>query len=83
MLDELFTCVGTLATRELANDVLLLHRQSAAKSKIWSFVRERIGVPAYQIWWLYTALQLLYKRSPKIDCIVQNLQFSNAIFVSL
>ena len=32
---------------------------------------------------LYTALQLLYKQSPRIDRIVRNLQFSDAIFVSL
>ena len=50
---------------------------------IWSFVRGRIGVLAYRIWWLYTALQLLYKQSPKTDCIVRNLQFSDTIFISL
>ena len=48
-----------------------------------SFVRGRMGVPAYQIWWLYTALHILYKQSPQIDRIVRNLQFSDAIFVSI
>ena len=65
------------------NDALLLNWQSVAKPEIWSFVRRRIGVPAYRIWWLYTALQRLYKQSLKIDHIVRNLEFSDAIFVSL
>ena len=64
------TCVQTLITRWPANDVLLLHRQSAAEPEIWSFVRGRIGVPPYRIWYLYDALQLLHKQSPKIDRIV-------------
>ena len=57
----LFTCVRTLITQQPANDVLLLYRPSAAEPKIWSFVRGRIGVPAYRNWQFHAALQLLYK----------------------
>ena len=47
------------------------------------YIYMKVFLSLYQIWWLYTALQLLYKQSPKIDCIVRNLQFTNTIFVSL
>ena len=35
-----------------------------------------------KVWYLYAALQLLHKQSPKVDCIVLKLQFSDANFIS-